>query len=160
MSVLPTKTYRMTDTGHISSTKVDGEDAYVQSVWKVIHTERFLNPIYSENYGFELQDLFKESPSFAKSVIKLRLEDALKMDDRFISIENFEFIDWRDIPSYSVGESRYLDGTWYLNGIYALDGGAGSTAKEYISDRSTVCFRCGILSIYGTIDMLSYANLS
>ena len=160
MSVLPTKTYRMTDTGHISSNKVDGEEAYVQSVWKVIHTERFLCPIYSSNYGLELQDLFKESPNFAKSVIKLRLEDALKMDDRFISIENFEFIDWRDIPSSSTGGSRYLDGTWYLNGVYDLDGGTVSTTKEYITDRATVCFRCGILSIYGTIDMLSYANLS
>ena len=153
------KTYRMTDTGHISSSKVDGQEAYIQAVWKAIHTERYFLPIYSDNYGFELQDLFKESPTFAKSIIKTRLEDALKVDDRFISIENFQFIDWRDLPKIEIKDNRYLDGTWYLNDIYLLDGGTGSTLKEEVSDRATVCFKCGILSIYGSIELLSYTNI-
>lgn len=153
---MATKTYFLTSDGHISNDYIDGQTAYVQSVWKTIHTERYMHPIYSGNYGFETRDLFNESPSFVKSVLKSRVQDCLEVDDRFVRIVNFEIVDYVDIAQYFTVESkRYLDGTWYLNGLYLLDG-KGTTSKTFINDRSTVAFKCNILSIYGTVELLSY----
>lgn len=153
---MATKTYKLTANGHIISDYIDGQEAYVQAVWKNIHTERYMSPIYTGNYGFETRDLFNESPSFVRSVIKSRLQDCLSVDDRFIKIVNFEIVDFTEISTYfETPSTRYLDGTWYLNGLYLLDG-KGSPKKTFINDRSTVAFRCVILSIYGNLDLISY----
>lgn len=157
---MATKTYKLTADGHISNDYIDGQEAYVQCVWKTIHTERYMSPIYSGNYGFETRDLFNESPSFVKSVIKSRLQECLEVDDRFLRIVNFEIVDYADISTFfETEQKRYLDGTWYLNGMYLLDG-KGSTKKTFINDRSTVAFRCVILSIYGNLDLISYNTFS
>ena len=153
---MATKTYKLTADGHISNDYIDNQEAYIQSVWKTIHTERYMHAIYSGNYGFETRDLFNESPSFVKSVIKSRVQECLEIDDRFIRIVNFEIVPFADISTFfQVQEKLYLDGTWSLNGLYLLDG-KGSTKKTYLNDRSTVAFRCNILSIYGNAELFSY----
>lgn len=158
-TIQPSKTYFMAADGHIKNTKIDGAEAYVQSVWKSIHSERYSTPIYTGQYGFETRDLFQESPAFVKSVIKNRVKECLQPDDRFIDIVNFEIVDFSEIGSNFVEGVRYLNGTWYLDGTYALDG-KGEAKKFYFNDRTTVAFRALILSIYGKLDLLSYSSFA
>ena len=75
---MPSKTYRIDfQTGRISGT-VDGRDAMVQAIRKILQTERFQYLIYSWNYGMEWSRLIGKSRFVAGlahplDVVKLEL---------------------------------------------------------------------------------------
>lgn len=87
----PSKTYKM----HIGQDSIRGYtediDAMVQTVYKILNTERYNHIIYSWNYGVELQDLFGEPIDYACVEMKRRISEALMQDDRIVSVDNFEF---------------------------------------------------------------------
>ncbi len=69
---------------------IDGHDAIIQAVRKILYTERYAYVIYSSQYGVELDRLIGQEYDFIVSDIKRTLTEALLMDNRIISLENFE----------------------------------------------------------------------
>lgn len=69
----------------------DGLDAVGQTVFLTLNTERYQCPIYSWDYGVELNDLIGKPISYASSEIQRRVKDALCTDDRIIGCTDFSF---------------------------------------------------------------------
>ena len=69
---------------------IDGPDAIIQAVRKILYTERYAYVIYSSQYGVELDRLIGQEYDFIVSDIKRTLTEALLMDNRIIGLENFE----------------------------------------------------------------------
>lgn len=70
---------------------VDGLEAVRQTVYCILHSERFTYLIYSFNYGSELSRLVGRSQLFVESEIKRRIGEALLQDDRITATENYQF---------------------------------------------------------------------
>lgn len=90
----PSLTYAMhlsEDESGIFLGKVDEEEAIRQTAFKTLSTERYENDIYSWSYGFEKADLRGKSLPYIMSEIPIRVNDALTMDDRIESCEDFQF---------------------------------------------------------------------
>lgn len=66
-----------------------------QSIWLILNTERYSNPIYSNAYGVELQQFIGESEYFLEANIEDVLKDALTHDDRItnVTVNNVSKID-------------------------------------------------------------------
>ena len=69
----------------------DGLKAMKLSVFKILSTERYRYPIYSWNYGIELEDLFGQPIPYVYAELQRRITEALEADDRIISVTGFEF---------------------------------------------------------------------
>lgn len=83
------KTYRVNfQTGRIEG-NIDGLQAVIQAVIKMLNTERFAYEIYDDQYGNELESLIGKDYLFVKNDIKRVIEEALLVDDRIVSIEDF-----------------------------------------------------------------------
>jgi hypothetical protein len=70
---------------------IDGKKAVIQAIKKIFATERFSCVIYSGQYGIELASLRGENVGYVISDLPRRIRDALLVDDRIISVENFSF---------------------------------------------------------------------
>lgn len=70
---------------------IDGLEALKQTVETILSVERYKFPIYSWNYGIELDSLIGKSYNYAITEIRRRIEEALEMDDRIETVDNFEF---------------------------------------------------------------------
>lgn len=70
---------------------IDGIEAMKQAIYKIIFTERYQYPIYSWNYGIELEDLFGKPKSLVYSELKRRITEALLQDDRIKAVDDFVF---------------------------------------------------------------------
>ena len=84
-----TKTYK------ISNNKIQGYtgelEALKQAIYKVLNTEKYEYPIYSFNYGIELENLIGKDIDYVKIEFKRRIEECLLSDLRIKSVDNFEF---------------------------------------------------------------------
>ncbi len=69
--------------------KIDDVEAVRQAILKIINTERYEHEIYSWDYGIELQDLFGMDMPYVMSEVKKRITEALTVDDRIESVDNF-----------------------------------------------------------------------
>ena len=69
----------------------DGLKAMKLAVFKILSTERYRYPIYSWNYGIELEDLFGQPIPYVYAELQRRITEALETDDRVISVTGFEF---------------------------------------------------------------------
>lgn len=69
----------------------DGLEAVKLAVYKILSTERYRYPIYSWNYGIELEDLFGQPIPYVYAELQRRITEALEADDRILSVTNFEF---------------------------------------------------------------------
>lgn len=69
----------------------DDVDALIQTIYFILHTERYKYIIYSWDYGIELFDLFGKQMSYVISEVERRITDALIQDDRILDVTNFEF---------------------------------------------------------------------
>lgn len=81
--------YLNVETGHIEG-RINGDDAIRQAIFKILNTERYDNPIYSWDYGCELNALIGENMQIVMMLIQSRVEDALLQDDRITKITDFE----------------------------------------------------------------------
>jgi hypothetical protein len=63
----------------------------IQSIRFTLETERYKYPIMGANYGVVFEDLIGTDYSFIKSEIASRIRDALSVDDRIISVDDFNF---------------------------------------------------------------------
>lgn len=77
---LPSKTYAVVN-GRITGV-IDGMDAVVQAIDKILKTNRFVNMIYSEQYGNDLDELVGEDFAYVEADIERVLQEALQADDR------------------------------------------------------------------------------
>lgn len=87
---LPTRTYRVLNNRIIGW--VDDLEAMRQSIEKVLQTERFTWPIYTDNYGIELQNLVGQDLDLVVCEIERVITEALSPDERIVGLENFNVL--------------------------------------------------------------------
>ncbi|MBP5781521.1 MAG: DUF2634 domain-containing protein [Clostridia bacterium] len=92
ISSQPGYTYKADIESHRIRGYVDGVDALRQTIFHILSVQRYRYPIYSFNYGVELEDLVGMPPDYVMSVIKQRISDALLQDDRIEYIDEWDFI--------------------------------------------------------------------
>ena len=86
----PSRTYELDlQSGRILST-VDGLAAATQMVYKTFYTERYAWLIYNWDYGMELEQYIGRSMDFVMADIQLAITEALQVDDRFLSVQDFK----------------------------------------------------------------------
>ena len=83
------RTYKIT--GNRIQGYTDGLEALKQAIYKVLNTERYEYPIYSFNYGIELENLIGKDLIFAQIELKRRIRECLLKDDRITEVDNFQF---------------------------------------------------------------------
>lgn len=88
---LNTLTYKMHISLEIINGKVDEQEAMIQTIYKILNTERYAYPIYSNNYGIELIDLIGEDAEWVCPELQRRIEEALLQDERMEEVNNFDF---------------------------------------------------------------------
>lgn len=88
--VIPSRTYKVQNGRIIGMT--DGLDAARQAVEKILLTQVFEYPIYDETYGAETDRFLGQDFDFVIADIERTIEEALLMDDRIESINDFEII--------------------------------------------------------------------
>ena len=69
----------------------DGLEAVKQTIQNILQTERFMYQIYSLNYGIESDDLVGTDPDYIRAALPTRIEEALSIDDRILSVDDFTF---------------------------------------------------------------------
>lgn len=69
---------------------VDGQEALKQAVFRILQTERYQYIIYPWWYGIETVDLYGEPVNWVCAELERRIAEALAMDDRIISVSDFE----------------------------------------------------------------------
>lgn len=86
---IPTATHKLL----IDKNRVDGYtdniNAMKQAIYLILNTERFAFPIYSWDYGIELQDLYGQHPDYVETVLPSRITEALIQDERITGVSNF-----------------------------------------------------------------------
>lgn len=87
----PSLTYAMNmNTKRIQGT-VDDLDAVIQTIYKILNTERYEYEIYSWDFGIELVDLYGKDITYVVPELQRRIEDALSTDERIVACGNFNF---------------------------------------------------------------------
>lgn len=81
---LPTMTFKVAE-GRVIGV-VDDYDAMVQAIDKIMQTERFVFPIYSEDYGNDLEDLVGADFEYIKVEAERMIDEALQADDRVTGV--------------------------------------------------------------------------
>lgn len=88
---IPSKDYRMEIAGnHVTGNCEDLEELR-QTIFCILSTERYRYPVYSWNYGIELEDLYGKPMDYVMSELQRRITEALTQDDRIEAVDNFEF---------------------------------------------------------------------
>lgn len=84
------KTYNLDTVRNRIGAMIDGREAIMQAVKKILYTERYANVIYGSNYGVELYRLFGKDLEFVVGDLEATITEALLTDDRIESISNFQ----------------------------------------------------------------------
>ena len=91
----PEESIETSRTYKISGNKIqgftDGIDALKQAIYKVLNTERYEYPIYSFNYGIELESLIGKDRTYVQIELKRRIRECLLRDERIENVDNFRF---------------------------------------------------------------------
>lgn len=88
--IQPSKTYKLDLTRKKVTSMIDNQEAIIQAVQKILYTERYACVIYSSQYGVELDDLIGQEYDLIKADIKRVISEALLVDNRIVSIKNFD----------------------------------------------------------------------
>ena len=70
---------------------IDGIESLKQFIYKILSTEKYDYPIYSFNYGIELENLLGKDYDYIQIELKRRIEECLLEDERINSVSNFQF---------------------------------------------------------------------
>lgn len=84
-----TKTYKLYNDKIQGST--DNLEALQQAIYKVLSTEKYECPIYSFDYGIELESLIGKEVTYVRVELKRRIQECLLQDERIESVDNFQF---------------------------------------------------------------------
>lgn len=74
-----------------SSNIIDELEALKQVVYKILNTQRYIYPIYSWNYGVELDDLYGKPVIYVCAELENRIIEALTYDERISNVRDFTF---------------------------------------------------------------------
>lgn len=91
----PSRTYYLDfESGEITGVIIDGDEAVRQFIRKAVITARYRYLIYSSEYGCELESLLGQdiSQELLKSEIQRVITEALIVDDRVISVKEFDIV--------------------------------------------------------------------
>ncbi|KRM36994.1 phage protein [Lactobacillus hamsteri DSM 5661 = JCM 6256] len=91
--------------------KFDGLAAMEQAVDKILRTERFIYPIYSDQYGNDLPELIGKNISYAKTECERMIIEALIDDDRVteVDIQTIDLIETDTLMVRGVCHTVYGD---------------------------------------------------
>lgn len=92
------KTYKILIDGN--NGYVDGIESLKQFIYKLLSTEKYNYPIYSFNYGIELENLLGKDYDYIKIELKRRIEECLLDDERINLVNDFKFT--RNLDSLKV----------------------------------------------------------
>ena len=81
----PNLTYRL-GTQSIAG-KIDKLEAVKQTVYHILSTERYSNPIYDDDYGVELEQYLGKDIGYITADIENTLREALCQDDRITDVQ-------------------------------------------------------------------------
>ncbi|MFA9462921.1 MAG: DUF2634 domain-containing protein [Velocimicrobium sp.] len=84
-----TKTYQLFDfkiQGYI-----EGMQALKQSIYKILSTQQYEYPIYSFDYGINLESLIGKEAAYVKVELKRRIKECLLQDKRVQDVTDFVF---------------------------------------------------------------------
>ncbi len=90
IEVQPSYTYKLDLTSKRIHGTVDNEEALLQTVMKILYTERYGYVIYSSQYGVELEQLVGQEYEYVIADIERIITEALVVDDRILGINDFE----------------------------------------------------------------------
>jgi len=85
----PTYTYYYDTVNKRIIGKIDGKQAMKQAIYKIIETERYEYLIYDWNFGIELESLIGKDILFISAELERIFLEALKQDDRVLSLSDF-----------------------------------------------------------------------
>lgn len=83
------KTYKINFDNFAFKGTCEGDDAIKQAIFMILNTERYEYPIYSWDYGIELNDLKQMPITQAMSELPNRIKEALEVDDRIETVDSF-----------------------------------------------------------------------
>ena len=66
-------------------------NSVAQDIRFCLETERYKYPIMGSNYGTSFEDLVGTDYAYIRSEVARRIQDALSIDDRILSVGNFTF---------------------------------------------------------------------
>ena len=90
--VQPSLTYKVEWVENTIEGMIDDYDAVYQAVQKILNTERSAYPIYTSNYGVELERLIGKDLSFVRTDLPRVLTEALTADERITGIQNLKIL--------------------------------------------------------------------
>lgn len=105
----PSESYKLDMELNVISGSVDELDAVRQAVYKILNTERYLYPVYSWDYGVELDGLLGEPADYVCAELERRVTEALTQDDRIEAVDGFEF---------DLSEKRTVKASFCVHSIY------------------------------------------
>lgn len=85
------RTYELRPASGTIGGLIDELDAMEQVVYKILNTERFEYPLYTWNYGIELNELIGEPITFVLPELERRIAEALMQDERITAVDSLEF---------------------------------------------------------------------
>ena len=83
----PTKTFYIDPDTNQVLRMCDGFEAVKQAFHLLINTQRFIHQGFTSDYGMDWSDLIGRPTDFIISEVQSRLKDAIKPDERFISVD-------------------------------------------------------------------------
>lgn len=90
-----TEEIETTRTYKLASDKIQGYtdklEALQQAIYKELNTEKYECPIYSFNYGIELESLAGKDAAYVKIEFKRRVKECLSKYDTIKSVDNFKY---------------------------------------------------------------------
>lgn len=89
--ILPTKTYRIDPVNKRIIGTIEGRDAIMQFIRKVLSTDKYAFEIYDWYYGNELAKLVGHTYDYVVTRIPNIYKEALLVDDRIIDVRDFTF---------------------------------------------------------------------
>lgn len=88
------KTYRIDfNTGVITSEIIDQEEAIKQFVYIALRTQRFLHPIYTQDYGSQIAEVIRDkdiTEELRLSEVERMVREALIYDERIEDVNNYQ----------------------------------------------------------------------
>lgn len=88
------RTYRMDFERKRIGGMIDGKEAAVQAIWKILSTTRFAHLIYDDQYGCDFFNKINDSgltEDYLKTDMLAMLEDALLYDERVTGVSDFKY---------------------------------------------------------------------
>ena len=89
--ILPTKTYKIDPINKRIIGVIDGRDAVIQFINKVLSTDKYAFEIYDWYYGNELKKLVGHPYDYVVTRIPNIFREALLVDDRITDLREFTF---------------------------------------------------------------------